>query len=60
MVDQLPVHVVAALDHLTHAERDGVFTAISAFARREREGAAMPGAGELYLLWAAPALRVVV
>ncbi len=60
LIDRLPVHVVAALDHLTRAERDGVLAAIGAFSRHEREGAAIPGPEPLYLLWAAPELRVVV
>lgn len=60
MVDQLPTHVTAALDRLTHAECDGVLAAITAFARHEREGVAIPGAEKLYLLWAAPEVRVIV
>jgi len=60
MVDGLPVHVVAALDHVTAAERDGVLAVISAFSRHEREGTAIPGAEALYLLWAAPEMRVIV
>ena len=59
LIDELPPHVVAALDHLSHAERDGVLAAISAFARHEREGVAIPGPEPLYLLWAAPELRVI-
>jgi len=60
MVNGLPVHVMAALDHVTAAERDEVLTAISAFSRHEREGIAIPGAESLYLLWAAPEMRVIV
>lgn len=60
MVDGLPPHVAAALDHLSHAERDGVLAAISAFARHEREGVAIPGPEPLFLLWAAPEMRVIV
>jgi hypothetical protein len=60
ILDQLPAHVVVALDHLTRAERDGVLAAIGAFARREQEGSAIPGAESLYLLWAAPEVRVIV
>lgn len=60
MIDQLPAHVVAALDHLTLPERNGVLAAISAFSRHEREGTAIPGPEPLYLLWAAPEMRVIV
>jgi hypothetical protein len=60
IVDQLPPHVVAALDRLTRAEQEGVLAAISAFSRHERQGVAIPGPDPLYLLWAAPEMRVIV
>ena len=60
MVDQLPVHVVAALDHLTRPEREGVLATISAFSRHEQHGHAIPGTDRLFLIWAAPELRVIV
>jgi len=60
IVEQLPVHVVAALDHLTRSERDGVLAAIGAFSRHEQEGSAIPGTEPLYLLWATPEMRVIV
>lgn len=56
----LPPHVAAAPDYLTRAERAGALAAIGAFARHELEGAAIPGVESLYLLWAAPDLRVIV
>jgi hypothetical protein len=37
-----------------------VLAAIGAFARHEREGSAIPAAESLYLLWAAPEVRVIV
>lgn len=60
ILEALAPHVLAALDHLTRAERDGVLTAISAFARHEREGSVIPATESLYLLWAAPEVRVIV
>ena len=60
MIDWLPVHVVAALDHLTRSKRDGALAVIDAFSRHEREGVAIPGPEPLYLLWAGPEPRVVV
>ncbi len=60
LLDELPVHVVVALDHLSAAERDGVLAAISAFAHHERAGVAIPGPEPLFLLWATPDLRVIV
>ncbi len=60
MVDQLPAHVLVALDHLTRSEREDVLAAISAFSHHERQGAAIPGPEPLYLLWAAPEMRVIV
>jgi hypothetical protein len=58
-LDALPVHVVAALDHVTPAERRGVRAAVEAFARHEQEGAAIPGPEPLFVLWAAPQLCVI-
>ncbi len=60
MVDGLPIHVIAALDRVTPTERDGVLTAISDFSRHAQEGIAIPDTESLYLLWAAPELRVIV
>ena len=60
LVEQLPIHVAVALDHVTAAERAGVLAAIRAFARHEQEAGAIPGPDPLYLLWAAPELRVIV
>lgn len=60
ILDRLPPHVLAALDQLTRTERDGVLAAVSAFSRHEREGNAIPAAESLYLLWAAPEVRVIV
>jgi hypothetical protein len=60
ILDRLPPHVLAALDHLTRAEREGVLAAVGAFARHELEGSAIPSAQSLYLLWAAPDVRVIV
>ena len=56
----LPAHVVAALDHLTPAERAGVQTALDLFTRRERTAEAIPGPDPLFVLWAAPEVRVIV
>src|SRR5689334_7873860 len=56
----LPAHVVAALDHVTPAERRGVRAAVEAFTRHEEEGAAIPGPEPLFVLWAAPEVRVIV
>ncbi len=56
----LPAHVVAALDHLTSAERRGVRAAVEAFTRYEQEGATIPGPDPLFVLWAAPEVRVIV
>jgi hypothetical protein len=60
ILDLLPPHVLAALDHLTRAERDGVLAAVRAFSHHEREGNAIPATESLYLLWAAPEVRVIV
>jgi hypothetical protein len=59
-IDALPVHVVAALDHVTPAERRGVRAAVEAFARHEQEGVVIPGPEPLFVLWAAPELCVIV
>ncbi len=59
-IDALPVHVVAALDHVTPAERRGVRAAVEAFARHEQEGTAIPGPDPLFVLWAAPEVCVIV
>src|SRR4051794_24835162 len=60
MLDQLPPHVLAALDQLTRAERQGVLAGVRAFPRQEQEGRAIPATESLYLLWAAPEVRVIV
>jgi hypothetical protein len=60
LIADLPAHVVAALDHLTLAEHTGVRTALDAFTRQERAGEAIPGPDPLYVLWAAPEVRLIV
>lgn len=60
LLAELPAHVVAALDHLTPAERAGVQTALDLFTRHERTAEAIPGPEPLFVLWAAPEVRVIV
>jgi len=60
LVAALPAHVVAALDHLTPAERTGVRSALEAFTRHEQQGEAIPGPDPLFVLWAAPEARIIV
>lgn len=60
LVAALPAHVVAALDHLAAAERSGVHAAIDAFTHQKLQGEAIPGPDPLFILWAAPEVRVIV
>ena len=48
LIARLPAHVVAALDHLTPAERAGVQAALDLFTRHERAAEAIPGPEPLF------------
>jgi len=60
LLDQLPPHVLVALDYLTRSERDGILAAVRAFSRHDLAGSPIPNSDSLYLLWAAPEVRVIV
>lgn len=60
LIESLPAHVVAALDHLTPAERAGVRAALEAFTRGDHQGERIPDPEPLYLLWATPTVSVIV
>ena len=59
-LDTLPVHVVAALDHVTPPPQREVRAAVEAFTRHEQKGTAIPGPEPIFVLWAALELYVNV
>lgn len=59
-VADLPTQVIMALDHLTSEEQEGVFAAVQAFTRHEKDGARLPLPEPLYALRAAPEVLVIV
>jgi len=59
-VADLPTQVVMALDHLTVEEQEGVFAAVRAFSRHEKDGTRLPLPEPLYALRAAHEVLVIV
>ena len=60
LIADLPGQVIVALDHLTSEDREGVFAAIHAFASDVGKGTRLSGSEPMYILRAAPEVRVIV
>lgn len=60
LVADLPLRVIVALEHLEDEEQEGVLAAVQAFAHREMDGRRISGSEPLYILRAAPEVRVIV
>lgn len=60
LIADLPSRVIVALERLTCEEQESVLKAVQAFARDEIDGQCLSAQDSLYILDAAPEVRVIV
>ncbi len=60
LVADLPLRVIVALEHLKGDEQQGVRDVVQSFARHETDGKPLSVSEPLYILHAAPEVRVIV